>query len=185
MSRIGKMLIPIPSGVAVAVSGDEIKVKGPKGELAGKIPADISVVVEGDFVKVAPQTETQDPRVKALHGMVRAVVANQITGVSTGFKKALEIVGTGYRAQLEGKKLILFLGFAKPVEFFAPSGIQISVDSPTKIVVAGMDKVLVGQVAADIRDFKGPEPYKGKGIRYEGEYVRKKAGKAAVGAAGG
>jgi large subunit ribosomal protein L6 len=185
MSRIGKMLIPIPAGVTVDASGDEVRVKGPKGELATTIPAGISVAVEDNCVKVTPNRDTPDPRLKALHGMVRAVVSNLVTGVSTGFRKVLEIVGTGYRAQMEGNKLILFLGFAKPVEYVAPSGIQISVESPTRIVVGGSDKVLVGQVAANIRDFKSPEPYKGKGIRYEGEYVRKKAGKAAVGAAGG
>jgi large subunit ribosomal protein L6 len=185
MSRIGKMRIPIPAGVSVGVSGDEVRVAGPKGELASKIPAGISVAMEGDCVRVVPDTDTTDPHVRALHGMVRAVVSNLVTGVSTGFRRVLEIVGTGYRAQMEGKKLILHLGFSKPVEYIAPAGIQISVESPTRIVVGGIDKVLVGQVAADIRAFRGPEPYKGKGIRYEGEYVRKKAGKAAVGAAGG
>jgi len=183
MSRIGKMRIPIPAGVTVGVSGDEVKVKGSKGELATKVPSGISVTIEDNFVRVIP--DRQDPRLRALHGMVRAVVSNLVTGVSAGFGKTLEIVGTGYRAQLEGKKLVLFLGFAKPVEFVAPAGIQISVESPTRIVIGGIDKVLVGQVAADIRALKRPEPYKGKGIRYEGEYVRKKAGKTAVGAAGG
>jgi large subunit ribosomal protein L6 len=184
MSRIGKMRIPIPAGVTVGVSGDEVKVRGPKGELASKIPAGVSVTIEDNCVRVIPDTDAPDPRLKALHGMVRAVVSNLVTGVNTGFRKALEIVGTGYRAQMEGKKLILFLGFAKPVEYVAPAGIQISVESPTRVVIEGIDKVLVGQVAADIRAFRSPEPYKGKGIRYEGEYVRKKAGKAAVGAAG-
>jgi large subunit ribosomal protein L6 len=178
------MPIPIPAGVTVEVSGDEVQVKGPRGELVGKIPAGVSVTMEDGFVKVTPNTDAPDPRLKALHGMVRAVVSNLVTGVNEGFRKVLEIVGTGYRAQLDGKKLILFLGFAKPVEYFAPPGIQISVESPTRVVVGGVDKVLVGQVAADIRAFRSPEPYKGKGIRYEGEYVRKKAGKAAVGAAG-
>jgi len=185
MSRIGKMHIPIPTGVTVGVSGDAVRVKGPKGELVNKIPAGVLVTIEDNSVRIVLDTDTSAPHAKALHGMVRAVVSNLVTGVSAGFSKTLEIVGTGYRAQMEDKKLVLHLGFAKPVEYIAPSGIQISVESPTRITVGGIDKVLVGQVAANIRGFKKPEPYKGKGIRYEGEYVRKKAGKAAVGAAGG
>lgn len=132
-----------------------------------EIPVGISVAVEGEFVKVTPNVESTDPHLKALHGMVRAVVANLIAGVSTGFKKVLEIVGTGYRAQMEGKKLILLLGFAKPVEYMPPSEIQISVESPTRIVVAGIDKVLVGQVAADIRDFKS------RTLQRQGDTIRR------------
>jgi len=184
MSRIGKMKIPIPAGVTVRISGDEVTVKGPKGELTNKIPPRISLTMESNSLRVVPDTDAPDPHLKAIHGMVRAVVANLVTGVSNGFTKSLEIVGTGYRAQMEGKKLVLYLGFAKPVEFAPPAGIQITVESPTRVDVGGIDRVLVGQVAADIRALKRPEPYKGKGIRYVGEYVRKKAGKAAVGAAG-
>ncbi|MFH0778785.1 MAG: 50S ribosomal protein L6 [Candidatus Eisenbacteria bacterium] len=180
MSRVGRKPVPVPAGVTVEISEDVVKVKGPKGELFTKVPAAISVAQGKGSLTVTPAKDNAD--LKAIHGTVRALVANMITGVTTGFTKVLEIVGTGYRAQSDGKKLVLFLGFAKPVEFVPPASIQISVESPTRIVVGGIDKVLVGQVASEIRAFRGPEPYKGKGIRYEGEYVRKKAGKAAVGA---
>jgi large subunit ribosomal protein L6 len=182
MSRVGKMPVPIPSGVTVTVSGNRVSVKGPKGELSTQIPQGISANVEGECVTVAPVSDS--PRLRALHGTARALVSNLVVGVNEGFRKVLEIVGTGYRAQLEGKKLVLVIGFAKPVEYPVPADVNITVESPTRIVVEGIDKIVVGQVASEIRAFKKPEPYKGKGIRYEGEYVRKKAGKAAVGAAG-
>jgi large subunit ribosomal protein L6 len=183
MSRVGKKPLPIPAGVTFELNADNVKVKGPKGELSTRIPAGVAVTVEGSLVKVAIGSST--PRMRALHGMTRSVLSNLVRGVTQGFSKALEIVGTGYRAQLDGKKLILFLGYAMPVEYHAPDGIQIAVESPTRVVVSGIDKILVGEVAHAIRAFRKPEPYKGKGIRYEGEYVRKKAGKAAVGSASG
>jgi large subunit ribosomal protein L6 len=183
MSRVGKKPLPIPAGVTVDVSGDIVRVKGPKGELSTRVPDGISVTLDEGQVKVTAGPDS--PRMKALHGMARSVLSNLVVGVTTGFSRALEIVGTGYRAQMEGKKLVLFLGYAKPVEYTAPEGIQLAVDSPTRVVVRGIDRVLVGEVAHSIRAFRKPEPYKGKGIRYEGEYVRKKAGKAAVGSATG
>ena len=183
MSRVGKKPLPIPPGVTVEVTGDTVRVKGPKGELSFKVPVGIAVTIDGGEVRVTPGSDSL--RMKAIHGMVRSVLSNLVTGVTRGFTRALEIVGTGYRAQMDGQKLILFLGYAKPVEYTAPAGIQLAVESPTKIVVSGIDRVLVGEVAHSIRAFRKPEPYKGKGIRYEGEYVRKKAGKAAVGSASG
>jgi large subunit ribosomal protein L6 len=183
MSRVGKKPLPIPSGVTVDVAGDTVRVKGPKGELSSRVPVGISVTVDGGQVRVVPGSDSI--RVRALHGMARSVLSNLVVGVTQGFSRALEIVGTGYRAQMDGKKLVLFLGYAKPVEYTAPDGIQLAVESPTRIVVSGIDRVLVGEVAHSIRAFRKPEPYKGKGIRYEGEYVRKKAGKSAVGSASG
>ncbi|MBN1504879.1 MAG: 50S ribosomal protein L6 [Candidatus Eisenbacteria bacterium] len=183
MSRVGKKPVPIPSGVTVDVAGDTVVVKGPKGELSFRVPVGITVALDGGQVKVTPGSDSL--RVKAVHGMTRSVLSNLVTGVTTGFSRALEIVGTGYRAQMDGQKLVLFLGYAKPVEYTAPAGVQLAVESPTKVVVSGIDRVLVGEVAHAIRSFRKPEPYKGKGIRYEGEYVRKKAGKAAVGSASG
>jgi large subunit ribosomal protein L6 len=182
MSRVGKMPVPIPSGVTVTVSGNRVSAKGPRGELSTLIPQGISASVAEDRVTVTPDSKA--PRFRALHGTARALVSNLVVGVNDGFRKVLEIVGTGYRAQLEGKKLVLTIGFAKPVEYPVPPEVEITVESPTRIIVEGIDKIAVGQVASEIRAFKKPEPYKGKGIRYEGEYVRKKAGKAAVGAAG-
>ena len=181
MSRVGKKPLPIPPGVTVEVTGDTARVKGPKGELSFRVPVGMTVTVDGGQVRVAPGSDSL--RMKAIHGMTRSVLSNLVTGVTQGFSRALEIVGTGYRAQMDGTKLILFLGYAKPVEYTAPDGIQLAVESPTKIVVRGIDRVLVGEVAHSIRAFRKPEPYKGKGVRYEGEYVRKKAGKAAVGSA--
>ena len=183
MSRVGKKPLPIPSGVTVEVTGDTVRVKGPKGELSSRVPVGMTVTVDGGQVKVTPGSDSL--RMKAIHGMTRSVLSNLVTGVTQGFSRALEIVGTGYRAQMDGTKLILFLGYAKPVEYVPPDGVQLAVESPTKIVVSGIDRVLVGEVAHSIRAFRKPEPYKGKGVRYEGEYVRKKAGKAAVGSASG
>lgn len=182
MSRVGKMPVPIPSGVTVKLSGSQVTAKGPRGELSTVIPRGISADIGDDRITVVPDSDA--PRLRALHGTARALLSNLVVGVSEGFRKVLEIVGTGYRAQLEGEKLILTIGFAKPVEYAVPPEVNILVETPTRIVVEGVDKVIVGQVASEIRAFKKPEPYKGKGIRYEGEYVRKKAGKAAVGAGG-
>ncbi len=178
-SRIGKMPIVIPAGVTVTRDGGTIRVKGPKGEM-------LFTIGHGVEVEVGPKevTVTQaggGKQALALHGTTRAILANMVTGVTTGYSKALEIVGTGYRAQLAGKRLTMQLGYSHPIEFDPPAGISIIVESPTKLTVTGHDKQLVGQVAADIRDFRPPEPYKGKGIKYAGEYIRRKAGKAAGG----
>ncbi len=183
MSRVGKKPLSIPAGVTFQLSGNEVNVKGPKGELSTSIPQGVSVKVNGPEVRV--EAKSGDPRVRALHGTTRAVLSNLLTGVTKGFSTVLEIVGTGYRAQMEGEKLVLFLGYATPVEYHAPKGVEVAVESPTRIVVSGIDKILVGEAAHAIRAFRKPEPYKGKGIRYEGEYVRKKAGKAAVGSGTG
>ncbi len=175
MSRMGKRPVAIPNGVTVTVDGETVRVKGPKSELLHPVLAGTSVKVEGAEVVVSAEKITRNPA----FGTMRAKIANMVTGVTTGFTKTLEIVGTGYRAQLEGKKLVLQIGFSHPVEFTPPAGITINVESPTRVSVSGADKCLVGQVAADIRGFRPPEPYKGKGIKYEGEYIRRKAGKAA------
>jgi large subunit ribosomal protein L6 len=175
MSRVGKKPVPIPAGVTVSVAAGAVKVKGAKAELSHPVLAGTSVVVEGNEVKVSAGQITRNPA----FGTMRAQIANMVTGVTTGFSKTLEIVGTGYRAAMEGKKLVLQLGFSHPVEFMPPAGITIKVDNPTRLTISGADKALVGQVAADIRGFRPPEPYKGKGVKYEGEYIRRKAGKAA------
>ena len=178
-SRIGKKPIVIPAGVQISRDGAAIKVKGPKGELSFA-PA-YGVEVEVGPQEVVVTQAGGGKQALALHGTTRAVIANMVLGVTAGFSKALEIVGTGYRAQLAGKKLTLQLGYSHPIEFDPPAGISIVVESPTRLTVNGFDKQLVGQVAADIRDFRPPEPYKGKGIKYAGEYIRRKAGKAAGG----
>jgi len=175
MSRVGKMPVPIPTGVTVTVGGGAVKVKGAKAELQHPVLVGTSVTVEGNEVRVTAEQLTRNP----MFGTMRAQIANMVHGVTTGFSKTLEIVGTGYRAAMEGKKLVLQLGFSHPVVFVPPAGITIKVENPTRLTVSGADKALVGQVAADIRDFRPPEPYKGKGVKYEGEYIRRKAGKAA------
>ncbi|HVA38426.1 MAG TPA: 50S ribosomal protein L6 [Candidatus Dormibacteraeota bacterium] len=176
MSRIGKLPIPLPGGVTVQVGESEVKVKGPKGELVQEIRPQVSVVVEGDQVLVMRKNDERAAR--ALHGLTRTLVANMIQGVTKGFRKSLEIQGVGYRAAKAGEDLNLTLGFSHPVVYKAPLGISFATEGPTKIHVEGIDKQLVGQVAAEIRDIRPPEPYKGKGVRYEGEFVRKKLGKA-------
>lgn len=178
-SRVGKMPIAIPSGVTVTRAGTTVRVKGPKGELAFATAHGVEVAVEPKEVVVTQVGGGK--QALALHGTTRAILANMIHGVTQGFSKALEIQGTGYRAQMAGKKLNLQIGFSHPVEFTPPEGITITVENPTRLVVSGFDKGLVGQTAAEIRGFRPPEPYKGKGIRYAGEYVRRKAGKAAGG----
>lgn len=175
MSRMGKRPVPIPSGVTVAVAERTVRVKGPKGELSVPVLDGTTVVVEGDQVRVDAELKTRNPA----FGTMRAHIANMVSGVTGGFHKALEIVGTGYRAAMEGKTLVLQLGYSHPVRYEPPDGITIKVESPTRLVVSGADKWQVGQVAAQLRGFRPPEPYKGKGIRYEGEYIRRKAGKAA------
>jgi large subunit ribosomal protein L6 len=175
MSRVGKKPVVIPSGVSVAVAEDVVRVKGPKGELSHPILNGTAVAVEQGEVRVSSARLVRNPA----FGTMRAQIQNMVTGVTTGFSKTLEIVGTGYRAQMDGKKLVLQLGFSHPINFMPPEGITIKVESPIKLTVSGAHKGQVGQVAADIRGYRPPEPYKGKGVRYEGEYVRRKAGKAA------
>ena len=175
MSRIGRKIIPLGSGVSIAVNDGDVTVQGPKGKLSTPTVPGIDVAVEDGHVVVSRQNEQK--QTKSVHGMMRALLANMVTGVSTGFKKDLEIVGVGYRAQMQGKKLILNLGYSNPVEYEAPAGIDIAVEGPTKLSVAGIDKQAVGQVAAIIRGFRSPEPYQGKGIRYAGERIIRKAGK--------
>jgi large subunit ribosomal protein L6 len=178
MSRIGKQPIPIPSGVEVTISGAHVTVKGPKGTLEHDAPETITVALEGGEVLV---TRPDDERTnRALHGLTRSLVANMVTGVSEGFVRELEIVGVGYRAAAAGASRIdLQLGFSHPVHVDAPDGVEFEVPVPTRIIVRGYDKQLVGQVAADIRKIRKPEPYKGKGIRYADERVLRKAGKSA------
>jgi large subunit ribosomal protein L6 len=177
MSRVGKAPINVPLGVGVDVEGDHITVTGPKGTLERTIPGAIKVEDNGDTLTVVrPNDERQN---RALHGLVRSLVNNMVVGVTEGFRKELEIVGVGYRATARGQNAIeLALGFSHPVNVTAPDGITFEVPSPTRIVVSGIDKEKVGQVAADIRAWRKPEPYKGKGVRYAGEHVQRKAGKA-------
>lgn len=177
MSRIGKAPIPVPSDVEVTIRGSEVTVKGPKGELSRTFHKDISVSLQDDQIIVTRPTDHRLHR--SLHGLTRALLANMIQGVHEGFSKRLEIHGVGYRAQQEGDKLILLVGYSHPVQIVPPPGITVDVEKGYRsIVVQGVDKELVGRVAAEIRAVRKPEPYKGKGIRYAGEYVRRKAGKA-------
>lgn len=178
-SRVGKKPIEIPTGVQVTRDGGSIRVKGPKGEMAFSIAHGVDVKVEPQNVVVSQVGGGK--QALALHGTTRAIIANMVSGVTKGFSKTLEIQGTGYRAQMSGKKLTLQLGYSHPIDFDPPAGITVAIDGPTKVIVSGFNKELVGQVAANIRGFRPPEPYKGKGIRYAGEYVRRKAGKAAGG----
>lgn len=175
MSRIGKRPIPIPQGVEVKIDGALVEVRGPKGTLSHEVPPEIEVGVSDGQIWVRRKDESR--RAKALHGLNRTLIANMVEGVTKGFEKKLEIVGVGYRAALEGKALKLTLGYSHPVIYPTPEGIEISVDNPTSITVRGIDKQRVGQVAAEIRALRPPEPYKGKGIRYAGEEIRRKAGK--------
>ncbi|WP_127009763.1 50S ribosomal protein L6 [Veillonella sp. CHU110] len=176
MSRVGRMPIEIPAGVTVSQNEHTLTVKGAKGELTRTFHPDINITVENNLITVTRPSDGKEHR--SLHGLTRALVANMVTGVHEGFTKTLEINGVGYRAAKQGNKLALTLGFSHPVEMEAPAGITIEVPAPNKIVVTGADKEVVGAVAADIRKWRKPEPYKGKGIRYEGEVVRRKAGKA-------
>lgn len=177
MSRIGKQPIPVPSGVEVTIDGSDVKVKGPKGELAQTFSDVVTITREDDVLLVTRPDDTRTAR--SLHGLTRTLLANMVTGVSQGFEKNLEIIGVGYRAALKGSDLEMQLGYSHPVTVVAEPGITFEVPAPTRITVRGIDKQRVGQVAADIRKWRKPEPYKGKGIRYEGEYVRRKLGKAA------
>lgn len=177
MSRIGNSAVPVPSGVEVSTSGADVTVKGPKGTLEHTLPESISLEIEeGQLTLTRASDERQ---VKALHGLTRSLVNNMVIGVSEGFRKDLEIIGVGYRANAKGKdKIELALGFSHPVHVQAPEGVEFDVPEPTKIGVVGIDKQIVGQVAAEIRAYRKPEPYKGKGVRYVGERVVRKAGKA-------
>jgi large subunit ribosomal protein L6 len=175
MSRIGKKPIEIPSGVTITIDGEKVTVKGPKGELSRSFNPDIEVKVEDSIVNVVRPSDAKEHR--ALHGTTRALIANMVEGVSKGFERGLELIGVGYRAQKQGKKLVLNVGYSHPVEIEPEEGIEIEVPSNTKVIVKGTNKERVGALAANIRDVRPPEPYKGKGIRYEGEYVRRKEGK--------
>jgi large subunit ribosomal protein L6 len=177
MSRIGKRPIPLPAGVTISIESERVTVNGPKGELTERIPRDIEVAHEGEEIIVKRPTDRGEHR--ALHGLTRTLVANMVEGVTDGFEKRLEIQGVGYRAQLRGRDLELALGYSHPVSVKAPDGIEFEVPQPTRIVVRGTSKQQVGEVAAYIRKQRKPEPYKGKGIRYEGEYVARKVGKRA------
>ena len=177
MSRIGKQPIPVPDGVEIAIEPEVVRVKGPKGELAERKSRDIEVKQEDGQILVTRPTDRGEHR--ALHGLTRSLIANMVEGVTNGFEKRLEIQGVGYRANLQGRKLVLALGYSHPVELEAPEGIDFEVPQPTEVIVRGIDKQLVGQVAADIRKRRPPEPYKGKGIRYKDEQVLRKVGKRA------
>ena len=176
MSRIGKLPIPVPAGVEVKIDGANIEVKGPKGQLSLVVASPISVALEdGNVVVTRPDDERNS---RSLHGLTRTLIANQITGVTQGFSKGLEIVGTGYRVTAKGSDLEFALGYSHPILVQPPQGITFTVDGNTKVTVSGIDKQAVGEVAANIRKLRKPEPYKGKGVRYAGEVVRRKAGKA-------
>ena len=177
MSRIGKQPIAVPDGVEITIEPELVKVKGPKGELEERVSRQIGVEQENGEVRVSRSTDRGEHR--ALHGLTRSLIANMVEGVTNGYEKRLEIQGVGYRAQLQGDKLVLALGYSHPVEVQAPSGIDFEVPQPTRVVVRGISKQAVGEVAAIIRKQRPPEPYKGKGIRYEGEHVARKVGKRA------
>ncbi len=181
MSRIGQQPIAIPDGVTIEHERGEVKVSGPGGTLAQRIDPEMRVVVDGGELRVERPSDERNH--KALHGLTRSLISNMVEGVTRGFQKTLEIHGVGYRAALKGSDLELQVGFSHPVSFPAPQGVEFEVPAPNRVVVKGIDKQLVGETTARIRRIRKPEPYKGKGIRYEGELVRKKAGKAAKGAA--
>ena len=182
MSRIGKQPVALPEKVTVEVDGTRVQVQGPNGQVTQKFDPDMEIeVVDGEVVVRRP---TDRPRHRALHGLTRSLIANMVEGVTEGYQRSLEIQGVGYRASKKGKDVELNLGFSHPVVYEVPEGIEIEVENPTLLHVRGSDKQLVGEVAAELRGIRPPEPYKGKGVRYVGEQVRRKAGKAAVGGAG-
>ncbi len=176
MSRIGKKPVPVPKGVTVEITDNTVRVKGPKGELARTFRPEVSVALDDGRILVTRGSDSK--RDRALHGLTRALLANMVTGVASGYSRALEIVGVGYKAEKKGTALTLTVGYSHPVQYPEPTGIKITTPSPINIVIEGADKQKVGQVAAEIRSVRPPEPYKGKGIRYRGEQVRRKAGKA-------
>jgi large subunit ribosomal protein L6 len=176
MSRIGRLPITVPSGVDVTIDGRTVTVKGPKGSLTRELHPDITVAREDDRLVVTRPTEQKTH--KQLHGLTRTLVNNMVVGVTDGYRKSLEITGVGYRAAKVGEKLQLNLGYSHPIEIAPPQGISFEVENPTHLAVVGIDKELVGQIAAQVRSTRKPEPYKGKGVRYAGEYIRRKAGKA-------
>jgi large subunit ribosomal protein L6 len=180
MSRIGKVPVNIPDGVKVAIDGQSVSVTGPKGSLGIELKPEIEAVVDGSAVVVRKKGESRAAR--ELYGLSRTLIANMVEGVSKGFEKKLEIVGVGYRAAVQGKVLNLSLGFSHPVLYDLPEGISVNVENQTQVTVSGIDKQLVGQVAAEIRAFRKPEPYKGKGVKYADEVIKRKAGKAGKGA---
>jgi large subunit ribosomal protein L6 len=177
MSRIGKQPIPVPAGVDVKIDGSTVTVKGPKGELVSTLSPEMDIALDGDTVVVTRPSDSRQHR--ALHGLTRTLVANMVIGVSEGYAKTLEIVGVGYRAAMKGSDLEMQLGFSHPVIITPPTGITFEVPAPTTVVVSGIDKQQVGQVASEVRGWRPPEPYKGKGVRYQGEHVRRKLGKTA------
>ncbi|MBA3746088.1 MAG: 50S ribosomal protein L6 [Solirubrobacterales bacterium] len=177
MSRIGKKPIPLPTGVTVSIEPELVQVNGPRGTLFERVPRDITVAQDGETLVVTRPTDRGQHR--ALHGLTRSLVANMVEGVTSGFQKTLEIQGVGYRAALKGRDLELALGYSHPVSIKAPEGIEFEVPQPTRVIVKGNSKQMVGEIAANIRKKRPPEPYKGKGIRYEGEYVARKVGKRA------
>lgn len=176
MSRIGKLPIGVPGSVTVTINGQNVSVKGPKGELSHSVAEPITVALEDGQITVSRPDEERESR--SLHGLTRTLIFNNIIGVTEGYAKSLEVVGTGYRVQSKGQSIELSLGFSHPVKFDAPAGITLEVEGNNKITVRGIDKQAVGETAANIRKLRKPEPYKGKGVRYEGEQVRRKAGKA-------
>ena len=176
MSRVGKKIIEVPAGVTVEVNAENtVTVKGPKGELTRQFNQDMKIEQEGNIITVVRPSDSKEHRTN--HGTTRALLANMVTGVSEGFTRSLELIGVGYRAQLQGKKLVLNVGYSHPVEFTPEQGVEVEVPSNTKVIVKGISKERVGALASNIRDVRPPEPYKGKGIRYEGEFVRRKEGK--------
>ncbi|MEJ2482200.1 MAG: 50S ribosomal protein L6 [Gemmatimonadota bacterium] len=178
MSRVGRQPIPVPGGVDVKVDGGRVAVKGPKGQLEGSFDPELSIELKDGEILVSRPTD--QPRHRSMHGLTRTLIANMVEGVTNGFERSLEIHGVGYRVLQQGKGIELQVGYSKPVPFPAPEGIELTVESPTLMHVRGIDKQAVGEVAAQIRRVRPPEPYKGKGIRYRGEHVRRKAGKAAA-----
>ncbi len=176
MSRIGKKPVPVPKGVTVTIEGQTVRVKGPKGELARTLHPAMSLAMEDGTVTVGRPSD--DPGHRALHGLSRTLIANMVEGVTKGFQKQLEIVGVGYKAETRPYGLQLALGYSHPIEYRAPAGIKLTPTTPTAVTIEGADKEIVGQVAAELRNLRPPEPYKGKGIRYAGEQIRRKAGKA-------
>ncbi|HAF66583.1 MAG: 50S ribosomal protein L6 [Bacillota bacterium] len=177
MSRIGRKPIEIPSGVTVNLEGSKISVRGPKGTLSRELHPDMKVTVDGGTILVERPSDSK--KHKSLHGLTRTLINNMVIGVTQGYEKTLELSGVGYRAQMSGNKLILNLGFSKPCEIVPPEGIEIEVPQPNRVIVRGIDKVVVGQVAADIRRLRPPEPYRGTGVRYAGEVIRRKVVKGA------